>query len=525
MARQNSELHPPDRGVLVLAVTLYAVGLVARVWPFFDGPLMYLQRFPSEDGYFMLTIGRNLALGKGFSTADGTIATNGTQPLTTLLWAACFALVGGSRNAGVLLVLLLEITLSVVAAYALWRLGSLALRGRREGANAALLASAVWFASPLVVSHSMNCLETGAYALTVIWCAHALVSLESLDAGALHLRRAAAFGVLLGVTFWTRNDAVFVISAACVAHTVLGFGEPREQLRARLLRCLVFGGVSVLVAAPWLTYNYVGFGSIVPVSGRAEQLTGEAGTNVLTALTTLFEYAGMVLPIPQLVQNDLRLAGCATLLLLLLLLAVFRAARTARQYERTLLLFAVAFGSLLAGYYGLFFGARWFVQRYLFPLSPFFALLFALILLRMRRVLLDSQQRTLVPLASVAMVALVVGLHVRSAILYREHPHFQVVRWVKQHVPEATWIGAIQTGTLGFYHDRTLNFDGKVNPAAYQALIDHRRPEYVVTTPVQYLADWSGIADWLREKAISDNFELIIRDEGQQLGVLARKPP
>ena len=47
-----------------------------------------LRQWPTEDGYLMLTIARNMALGNGMSTADGELPTNGTQPLATTIWVS-----------------------------------------------------------------------------------------------------------------------------------------------------------------------------------------------------------------------------------------------------------------------------------------------------------------------------------------------------------------------------------------------------------------------------------------------------
>ena len=52
----------------------------------------------SEDGYLMQTVARNMAIGLGMSTAEGTIPTNGVQPLATFAYAGLHALAGGSNN-------------------------------------------------------------------------------------------------------------------------------------------------------------------------------------------------------------------------------------------------------------------------------------------------------------------------------------------------------------------------------------------------------------------------------------------
>src|SRR5262249_10342240 len=78
-------------GLWLTVAGMVAVGLVSRVVPLLNSGGRLLRQFPSEDGYLMLTIARNIALGHGMSVANGTIPTNGTQPLATLLWALCFA--------------------------------------------------------------------------------------------------------------------------------------------------------------------------------------------------------------------------------------------------------------------------------------------------------------------------------------------------------------------------------------------------------------------------------------------------
>jgi hypothetical protein len=105
--------------------------------------------------------------------------------------------------------------------------------------------------------------------------------------------------------------------------------------------------------------------------------------------------------------------------------------------------------------------------------------------------------------------------------------HKQAVEWVKMNVPKTTWVGAIQTGTLGFFHDRTINLDGKVNPYALKASIeDGHVLNYVLRSDIHYLVDWVGIADWLKMSELSPlfcmEFEIIVQDDIRNLAVLRR---
>lgn len=107
--------------------------------------------------------------------------------------------------------------------------------------------------------------------------------------------------------------------------------------------------------------------------------------------------------------------------------------------------------------------------------------------------------------------------------------HFQVVEWVSANVPDTAWVAAVQSGTLGYFHDRTINLDGKVNPEALRA----RRfsahsggiPHYVLEKRVDYLIDWVGLAAWADLPALRGKFTLLVADpdRGQRgLAVLTR---
>src|SRR5215831_20633195 len=101
-ATERAEADEVGAGALGAALALFAVGGVARLVPLLDIGGRLFRQFPTEDGYLMLTIARNIALGHGMSVSDGLQPTNGTQPLATLLWAAVFKLVAGDRRLGVL---------------------------------------------------------------------------------------------------------------------------------------------------------------------------------------------------------------------------------------------------------------------------------------------------------------------------------------------------------------------------------------------------------------------------------------
>ena len=108
-------------------------GLLFRLHPYAMGAERITQFFITEDGYLMLTLARNLAIGLGLSVAEGTIASNGVQPLATLIYAVAFWLVDGDKLGGVAIVLGLMVVIWVMAALVVRRFADAVLADGAEG--------------------------------------------------------------------------------------------------------------------------------------------------------------------------------------------------------------------------------------------------------------------------------------------------------------------------------------------------------------------------------------------------------
>ena len=510
------------RSMGVLIVLLAMLGLTSRCAPFLDHGGRLLRQFPSEDGYLMLTIARNVALGLGMSTASGTIPTNGIQPLATYLWALCFELAGTEREAGVALVLALQVVIACAAAVFLYALGRRVFARRSEGDAIAALAALLWFASPLGVVHTMNCLESGLYVLAILGVLLAVLVAPGVPGPREGLIRWAGIGLLLGVSFWARNDAVLLCGAVGLAHLANALPAWRETLPRRLAQLSVAAVVTLLVAAPWLVANQLRFGSIVPISGQAESLHVVLGQNLARVPAGLFEHLTLVGMIPASLETQPAVVLACAIALAAALAAVGMRVRRWSPEERALLVVGATFALGLAGFYGLFFGAGHFMSRYLFPTSPFLALLLAGTLHSAWRAPLAHRRPGLRLAGAVGALAVLAGLHVRIYLRGPDHMHFQVVEWVEEHVAPDVWIAAVQTGTLGFFHDRTINLDGKVNPEALRARFEGRIPAYVLEKDVRYLVDWAGIAGWKDLPALAPHFELVVDDPVLNLAVLRR---
>jgi hypothetical protein len=290
------------------------------------------------------------------------------------------------------------------------------------------------------------------------------------------------------------------------------------------------GVTALMVALPWLIHNVTQFGHVVPISGQAQHLNAGIGENVLELPRVFAEYLLMVVPLPEAFVLQPPLAALALIgVFLWLALTVRHWYALSVSLDRSLLVM-LGFGLLLSVYYGFFFAAGYFVSRYLFPLSIVTVILLVAWFARAA----DSERwRWIATAGSVIAVGLITLSSYRLYTRGATHPHLPVVDWVRSNVDDEMWVGAPQSGTLGYFHDRTINLDGKVNPRALQARTDRRLIEYIVCdTEITYLADWYGLSRWMDRPetipeqsegfALRDSFMYLVKDSSRNLVVLKR---
>jgi hypothetical protein len=297
-------------------------------------------------------------------------------------------------------------------------------------------------------------------------------------------------------------------------------GAPRSR---RVFEVAGFAAVAVVVGAPWLVHNQLSFGHIVPISGRSESLTPRTSENFEELAVCLAEYIGVAIPIPDALARKAVSVLPSTGVVVAAIYVARRIYREATPATRCFIVAMALYALFLSVEYAIVFEAPYFMARYLFPISPFLALLWigplrlGLEKLGEQRVFLTARIASLVAL--LVAVALALRVHARGP----EHEHRHVVEWVNRNVPKTSWIGAAQSGTLGFFHDRTINLDGKVNPEALEARRAGRIPEYAVAKGLEFIVDWQGFAGWIEQPTVARNFELLVNDELLNVAVLRRK--
>ena len=513
------------RSFILLIALLIIIGAVVHLLPLSSQERM--SNSISDDGYLMMTIARNMTLGMGMSIAEGTIPTNGTQPLTTALWALGYWLLEGDKIQGIAWVIVMHFIIASLAAFLLWQGSKRLLQQRPHAGMIAVLTAATWYASPILLGHTMNGLETGLYTLCIIGVAIWF----SLSVNPWTMRRSIGLGLLLGITFWVRNDAALFIFAACVTHLFLG-AFSFDAIKQRFWQVFVMGATSVVIAIPWLLNNYLNFDSIMPISGQSQSLVAGFADNLPGVPALLVEYLFVFLPLPHVLEKQMLVKVICVVILLIGFGLLIRQSIYFQAKERRLVMLISIYTVCLVSFYGLFFGAANFLPRYFFPTTPFFVLVWASVVVFLwQRV--NLLQRVM-PIIAVLFMSVVISLHARAYLMthqtggYHQYlggysRHFQLAEWVQQNVSTEVWVGSWQSGTVGYFHDRTINLDGKTNPEALAARKKRQLPEYMVEKGIQYFIDWASFAVWMEKPILKTHFDLIVKDRRKNLVVQQRK--
>jgi hypothetical protein len=449
----------------------------------------------AEDGWYALTVARNLATGLGL-TIDGTTWTNGFQPLFTFFEAACFALAGGDTELGLRLVFVLAALVHGAGALLVASLardawdGDAAERGARAG-----LALVGYLAAIKAYNDFYTGLETGLQ-LALYAAVWRLATREWRYLAADRV----AMGVLLGALVLTRIDAAVFVAFFCANE----LRRARPTFAQAFGRCLVVGTAALVVSAPWWLYNTLVFGHPMPVSGFAQQDEALSPERALAALHAL-----RMVAVPWLFagafeawwSDALRILAIAGFALL-----AWRGRRRLRGGAEAgsrdfAVVLACAYASLVP-YYAYAFFADWFYPRYFAPLA-----LIAFVYVPVFAVRLAQPAAPFAAAAAAGAAAFLLVLAWRGEGIFGASANHAQVALVDAFVPPEDLVAAGQSGTLGFFRANVVNVDGKVNPEALEwrgrmtDYLDRRgivwfadAPWYVET----YLGPDPGARGWIR---------------------------
>jgi hypothetical protein len=225
-----------------------------------------------DDAMYYFTIARNLASGHGISF-DGVNLTNGFHPLWLLAITPLFWVTSGLWDS-IYTIMTLQSLLDAAIVFAIGAGAYHALDLDEQRRHyAALAASLIYAFNPIAIIRGINGLETTLAALLlVVWL------IRYLEYWRTHSSRYLTLAFISALVFLARTDLVFLLLPALI---VLVVRDSKRGLRIGSLLIPALAGLAI--AAPWLVWSKLEFGSFVQSSGEAVAIFSKTKYDIIFA--------------------------------------------------------------------------------------------------------------------------------------------------------------------------------------------------------------------------------------------------
>lgn len=257
-------IHPGSRAAGVCLALVLAGGTLLRLFFLLQPILWLVSFFPADDYFYYLQTAANLAAGHGSSFDGGLTRHNGFQPLFLMLLLLGFA-TGLSKAAMVYAGLAVQSTAMLVAAW----LASRIVR-RANGPWMAVAAAAALSLNLVFVRVSLWGFETALLLAMML----AAIDASERNAGGWTV------GLWLGLSGLARIDGMLLALP-------LGIQLARRRGPAAVAQAAL---IAATMWAPWLLWNRLAFGSLLPGSGAIKRLSSSGWDGLPLGLGTLLEH-------------------------------------------------------------------------------------------------------------------------------------------------------------------------------------------------------------------------------------------
>lgn len=492
-----------------LALGLVAFGLAIRLaiaWQ--DLETLATKVLPDDAFYYLVTAGR-ISDGQNI-TFDGITLSNGYHPLWLFFLVPIYFLPGRS------LPLHVALTASALMDVAAAAMVGLAVKRLTDNSRAALVALAVYLFLPQNVLTSVDGVENSLSAALLAALLLSVVTAIRRPPGA-RTRLYVLIAILGGLMSLARTDSIPVVGAVMLILFLHENGSRRWRVP------LGVGAAAAAFVAPWLVWNLVVFGSVLPVSAQSSTyllrewfLAAHPGAGFLDQLGHGLSFTRYTflerLPYLYSPGRPFVIGVLGALAFLAIYLVAFAdesmLARARRQLVVAGLPVAAIIAILLVNS-----AARWVVREWYFAWGIPAAVLLggvAVALLEDSVVRLMSIARRsgafLTPAQQAAVLALLYGaLAVLTAATFAhrgtdiwrsgrypfQRDSLHAAAWLQANTGPDDRVASFNAGAIGYFSERTvINIDGVVNPDAYHALREHRLLDYLRDVGVAYVADW-----------------------------------
>ena len=450
-----------NKNLLIFSVFLL-IAAVIRIYLYYSIEFIKLVNIIPDDASYYFKIAENLAMGK-WLTFDSLHMTNGVHPLWLVFITPAFWLehLGYDREFIVRLIFIMQTVLHITTGLVFYRI----IRSITNE-NSALFISVLFIL--IIIVRFTNGLETTLFFFCLVLFIKFLLKTEG-SKGWLPV------GLFAGICTLSRLDFVFLIPALYSVVTMDYFFK-KSLFPFKSLVNFTVGYFIILF--PYLLYNKLEFGFIIPVSGYMKSGLNLSLPDAAANFTFLNKAYIVVYP----------------LAIIYLIFYLSRRNQTHMIYSIKMkyrfIISVLCITVLLHSIHTAFF-MKWGIFGWHFALYPVTALL---VMAEFIHFILDKIPRIKMPLIYTVTALALLFILIRSNS-YKKFPggwneeSYHAAMWAKKSTTAETVFAMKDAGHFAFFSGRkVINLDGLVNSFSYQDVLKEKRlNEYLLRNNVQYI--------------------------------------
>ncbi len=453
---------------------------------FYGNFFPYLADKPiSEDGFYMLTVAKNIAAGDGFVYNFHT-KTSGVQPLSTILYSGVFYIgnIFGFNNINNLrFIIFFSALLLYCMAILLFKISNRLFEFTDKKLLFLLCILFSAFNFELLI-YFTNGLETGIYSFLFLLSIYLSINIilkpddqrRNLD---LYL-----LGIFLGITSLARIDFL-ILSFGFLIITFL-------KKRLNLFEIIKIIVIQITILIPWVLLVYKVTGSIIQSSATVQTSwvnIDNLGERIFSLIGALMEH---MTPLIFTMQRILLLIG---IVLFVIFYLVFKKNNNPSflflpdSYRLLLLYWGTPFLVFVLIYF-IYSSATYFYLRYTALIAVFFLPFFIYLLYDLfKKIKMKRQYMFLMFILMIFFIQ--ANLYFHSGKL-GVHQSLRV-HFIKTNFSQDEKIAVFQSGVTGFFCENVINLDGKLNHIANNYRKENNIEKYIDSIGVNVLIEWRDV--------------------------------
>ena len=465
-----------DRAIILLVV-LCSIALTS--W-YLVLPTEELIDITPDDAFYYFKTAKNIAFGNGVSF-DGVNPTNGFHPLWTVVLVPIFYLFGSDLVLPIRIILVFQVLLTAVTTILIYKF---CILGRLKN-HTAIVISLMWFIYPIHILSVMSGQESALYAFFLMLAMYFYVTrfnkpLQSFTQ--ISNKDKWIFGLLLGLTFLSRLDGVFLILIFLILILFSKTGSIKEKLKTIITISIPIAVISL----PYLVWNYFIFGALTPISGKIKHywamsaisnLQGLNGFDLFHKIMSSLYFDNCIFSTFRVIKHVCMPAFLILVVLTLIFVLVWRKDIISKLNDLNILPLAIFVFILVLFYKTYYFDlyttyGTWQLVPHFILFSIFFGVLFEVFVDRTKGVfhVFGENYRSVI---TILMCILIVSSF--TAIVYIELTRiegtkeaYNNAKWLRENTNESDLIGVWDAGVIGYFSERhVINLDGLINSPEY----------------------------------------------------------